>query len=231
MPEIPVVRNIMSVNDALAAAVRRQFDAAGLLALNLMASPGAGKTSVIMRTVEALKGEMTIVALDGDVAMVDVEKIARTGIRVELINTGGNCHLDANMMTGALSSMDLTGVDLLLVENVGNLICPAAFELGTHYNVVIASVPEGDDKPYKYPAMYRGADVLLLNKIDMLAYQEFDLAYFRHGVEVLNPGVAFLPLSARTGEGFEAWLDWVQTAVARQRASADPSSKQGVSQA
>ncbi len=230
MPEIPVVRNIMSVNDSLAAAVRRQLDSAGVLALNIMASPGAGKTSVIMRTVEALRDEMTIAALDGDIATVDVDKIARTGIQVALINTGGNCHLDANMMAHALPSLDLTGVDLLLVENVGNLICPAAFELGTHYNVLIASVPEGDDKPYKYPAMYRGADVLLLNKVDLLGYQEFNLDYFRHGVEVLNPGLTFLPVSARTGEGFDSWLTWVRTAVDRQRGGFVPSGKPPVSQ-
>jgi len=230
MPEIPVVRNIMSVNDALAATVRRRLDSAGVLALNIMASPGAGKTSVIMRTVEALKDEMTIAALDGDVATVDVDRIARTGIQVALVNTGGNCHLDANMIERALPSLNLAGVDLLLVENVGNLICPAAFELGTHYNVVIASVPEGDDKPYKYPAMYRGADVLLLNKVDMLRYQEFDLYYFRHGVEVLNPGVAFLPLSARSGEGFDAWLAWVRAAIARRRDGSAPAGKPPVSQ-
>jgi hydrogenase nickel incorporation protein HypB len=216
MPQqIPVVRDIMHANDALALEVRRQLDELGVLSLNIMASPGAGKTSVITRTILGLKDSLTIAALDGDVAMVDVDKIAQTGIQVKLINTGGDCHLDANMVHRALPTLDLNGVDLLLVENVGNLICPAAFELGTHYNIVIASVPEGDDKPYKYPAMFRGADVLLLNKIDMLQYQEFDVAYFRHGVEVLNPGLAFLPVSARTGEGIDAWLDWIRSAVAR----------------
>lgn len=213
MPEIPIIKNIMSVNDELAAQVRQQLDDAGVLALNLMASPGAGKTSVLMRTVEAIKDEFNLAALDGDIATVDVDKIAATGIPVSLINTGGNCHLDANMMVKAIPDMDLTGLDLLLVENVGNLICPAAFELGTHYNVVIASIAEGDDKPYKYPAMFRGADVLILNKIDMLQYQAFDIDYFRHGVEVLNPGLTFLPLSAQTGEGFDAWANWLRTAI------------------
>ncbi|GAB4575971.1 MAG: hydrogenase nickel incorporation protein HypB [Anaerolineae bacterium] len=217
MPEITVVKDIMSVNDQVAAQVRHRLDGAGVLGLNLMASPGAGKTSIITQTVEQLREEFKIAALDGDVATVDVEKIARTGIQVELINTGGNCHLDANMVHRALPSIDLTGVDLLLVENVGNLICPAAFELGTHYNVVIASVAEGDDKPYKYPAMFRGADVLLLNKIDMLQYQEFDVDYFRHGVEVLNPGLTFIPVSARTGEGIATWLDWVRAAIAKKK--------------
>ena len=219
MPQITVVKDIMSVNDELALQVRSQLDQVGVLALNLMASPGAGKTSVITRTINGLKETYKIAALDGDVATVDVEKIARTGIQVELINTGGNCHLDANMVQRALPTLDLTGVDLLLVENVGNLICPAAFELGTHYNVVIASVAEGDDKPYKYPAMFRGADVLLLNKVDMLQYQEFDIDYFRHGVEVLNPGLTFIPLSARTGEGIDTWLDWLKAAITKKRAS------------
>jgi hydrogenase nickel incorporation protein HypB len=182
-------------------------------AINLMASPGAGKTSLILRTVEALKDEMRIAAIDGDVAEVDVERIATTGVPVTLINTGGSCHLDANMMLAALPDVPLDEIDLLLVENVGNLICPASFALGTHANVVIASVPEGDDKPYKYPAMFRGADVLLLNKMDVLAYEEFDVDYFHRGVETLNPGLAFFPVSCKTGEGLEAWLDWLRARV------------------
>ena len=210
MPEIDIVQPIMNANDQLAAQVRQQLDAAGILALNLMASPGAGKTSLLTATVNALKDDFRLAALDGDVSPVDVEKIGKTGIPVELINTGGDCHLDANMLVKALPTLDLTAIDLLLVENVGNLICPAAFALGTHYNVVIASIPEGDDKPYKYPAMFRGADVLLLNKIDVLRYQEFDVDYFRHGVEVLNPGLTFFPLSARTGEGLDAWIGWLR---------------------
>jgi hydrogenase nickel incorporation protein HypB len=210
MPEIDIVQPIMNANDRLAAQVRQQLDAASVLALNLMASPGAGKTSVLTATVNALKDDFRLAALDGDVATVDVEKIAKTGITVELINTGGDCHLDANMLVNALPTLDLSQIDLLLVENVGNLICPAAFALGTHYNVVIASIPEGDDKPYKYPAMFRGADVLLLNKVDLLQYLEFDVDYFRHGVEVLNPGLTFFSVSARTGEGMEAWFGWLR---------------------
>ncbi len=208
----------MSANDALAADVRARLDAAGVFAINLMASPGAGKTSLILRTVEALKDEMRLAAVDGDVVPVDVEKIAVHGIPVELINTGGNCHLDANMVISALPRLDLEAIDLLLVENVGNLICPASFKLGTHANIVIASVPEGDDKPYKYPAMFRGADVLLLNKIDYLAVQEFDVEYFRRGVEALNEGLTFFPVSCRTGEGLEAWYNWLREQVRRKKA-------------
>jgi hydrogenase nickel incorporation protein HypB len=184
-----------------------------VFAINLMASPGGGKTSLIIRTVDALKDELRLAAVDGDVVPVDVDKIASRGIPVELINTGGNCHLDANMVGAALPKLDLAAVDLLIVENVGNLICPASFDLGVDANVVIASVPEGDDKPYKYPAMFRGADVLLLNKIDYLAVEDFNVDYFRRGVEALNEGVVFFPVSCRTGEGLEAWYNWLREQV------------------
>jgi hydrogenase nickel incorporation protein HypB len=219
MPEIQVVENILNANDQLAAQIRARLDAVGLLALNVMASPGAGKTSVIIKTVENLKDAVRIGVMDGDVVMLDVDRIAQLGVPVTLINTGGDCHLDANMVHRALPALDLDALDLLIIENVGNLICPAAFKLGVHLNVVIASVPEGADKPYKYPAMFRGADVLLLNKMDLCAYQEFDVEYFRHGVEVLNPGVAFFPISCRTGEGFDAWLDWLRARVSERSTS------------
>ena len=211
---IQVEENILSANDALAQDIRARLDAAGVFAINLMASPGGGKTSLILRTVEALKSELRIAAIDGDVVPVDVEKIAAQDIPVVLVNTGGSCHLDANMLLPAIERLDLSTIDLLIVENVGNLVCPANFKLGVHANVVIASIPEGDDKPYKYPVMYRGADVLVLNKIDYLAVQEFDLEYFQRGVEALNPSVVFFPLSCRTGEGLEAWYDWLRSKVA-----------------
>ena len=216
---IPVVENIMSANDQIAAQTRVQLDRAGVLALNIMASPGGGKTSVILKTIEALHDEMRMGVMDGDIVPIDLEKIADMGIPVSLINTGGNCHLDANMVHGALPSLPLDDLDLLIIENVGNLICPAAFKLGTHLSVVIASVPEGADKPYKYPAMFKGADVLLLNKMDLCEYQDFDVDYFRHGVEVLNPSLTFFPISCRTGEGFDAWLAWLRDRIA-QRSSA-----------
>lgn len=215
--QISVEEHILSANDALAEQVRRKLDAAGVFAINLMASPGGGKTSLILRTVEALKAELRLAVIDGDVVPVDVEKIAQQGIPVELINTGGSCHLDANMILTALDRLSLGEIDLLIVENVGNLICPANFGLGVHVNVVIASVPEGDDKPYKYPGMFRGADVLLLNKIDYLAVEDFDVEYFRRGVEALNVGVDFFPVSCRTGEGIEAWLAWLRAQVGQHR--------------
>lgn len=210
---ISVEEHILSANDRLAEQVRQKLDAAAVFAINLMASPGGGKTSLILRTVEALKDEMRLSVVDGDVVPVDVEKIATQGVPVRLINTGGSCHLDANMLLPAVDQIDLVNTDLLIVENVGNLICPANFKLGVDANVVIASIPEGDDKPYKYPTMFRGADVLVLNKIDYLAVQEFDVDYFRKGVEALNEGVLFFPLSCRTGEGLDAWLDWLREQV------------------
>jgi len=212
---LSVVENILSANDRLAASNREQLDAAGVFAINLMASPGAGKTSLITRTVGALRDDLSIGAVDGDIATtLDADRIAASGIPAVQINTGGACHLDAVMLQEALPQLPLEELDLLIVENVGNLVCPASFDLGVHRNVLIASVPEGDDKPYKYPVMYRGVSVVLLNKIDVLDAFEFDVDYFRRGVEALNPGLTFLPLSCKTGEGLEAWLAWLREEVA-----------------
>ena len=213
---VSVVEQILSANDQLADANRARLDAAGVFALNVMASPGAGKTSLIMRTVEALRGEFRIGAVDGDIATtIDADRIASLGIPTVQINTGGTCHLDAAMLQSTLPQLPLEELDLLIVENVGNLVCPASFKLGVHRNILIASVPEGDDKPYKYPVMYRGVDGLVLNKMDVLAAFDFDIDYFRQGVEVLNPGLAFFPLSCKTGEGLEAWLTWLREMVRR----------------
>jgi len=208
---VSVVENILSANDRLAARNRERLDAAGVIAINLMASPGAGKTSLITRTVEALRDDFAIGAVDGDVATtIDADRIAAAGVPAVQINTGGACHLDAVMLQEALPQLPLDDLDLLIVENVGNLVCPASFDLGVHRSVLIASVPEGDDKPYKYPVMYRGVDAVILNKIDVLDAFDFDIDYFRRGVEALNPGLTFLSLSCKTGEGFEAWLTWLR---------------------
>jgi len=209
--QVPVVEQILSANDQLAAANRARLDAAGVFALNVMASPGAGKTSLIMRTVERLRAEFRIGAVDGDIATtIDADRIASLGVPTVQINTGGACHLDAVMLQSALPRLPLEELDLLVVENVGNLVCPASFKLGVHRDVLIASVPEGDDKPYKYPVMYRGVDALVLNKMDVLAAFDFDVDYFRRGVEALNPGLAFFPLSCKTREGLEVWLSWLR---------------------
>jgi hydrogenase accessory protein HypB len=201
----------MSANDRLAEANRARLDAARVFAVNLMASPGAGKTSLILRTIRALKDRWQIAVVEGDLAStLDADRVAAEGVPAVQIATGGECHLDAAMVRSGLERLPLDGVDLLIVENVGNLVCPAEFRLGVHRNVLIASVPEGDDKPYKYPPMYRGVDAVVLNKIDVLPAFEFNIEYFRRGVEALNPGVAFFPLSCKTGEGLEAWLDWLE---------------------
>lgn len=217
---VPVVEQIMSANDALAAANRARLDEAGVLAINLMASPGAGKTSLIAHTVTALRDELRIGAVDGDLATsIDADRIAALGVPTVQITTGGGCHLDAAMLQSALAQLPLAELDLLIVENVGNLVCPAAFQLGVHCNVLIASVPEGADKPYKYPPMYQGVQALVLNKMDVLPHFDFDVDYFRRGVEILNPGVAFFPLSCKTGEGLRAWLDWLRGQVRGNRAA------------
>jgi len=208
---ISIVENILSANDRLAEENHARINAAGVFSINLMASPGAGKTSLIEQTLPLLKDKMRIAVVDGDIATsLDADRAAAAGAQVSIqVNTGGECHLDAVMLHGALNQLDLTRFDLLMVENVGNLVCPAEFRLGTHKSVLIASVPEGADKPYKYPGMYRGVDALIINKIDLLPYVNFDMDYFRHGVEVLNPGVITFPLSCRTGDGMDAWINWL----------------------
>lgn len=221
---VPVVERILSANDRLAEANRARLDAAGVFAVNLMASPGAGKTSLILRTIRALKGRWRIAVVEGDLAStLDADRVAAEGVPSVQIATGGECHLDAAMVGSGLDRLPLDEVDLLIVENVGNLVCPAEFRLGVHRNVLIASVPEGDDKPYKYPPMYRGVDAVVLNKIDVLPAFDFNLDYFRQGVEALNPGVRFFPLSCKTGEGLDAWLGWLEEELRAYRECRDVS--------
>ena len=213
---IKIVENILNANDRLAQENREQIDAAGAYSINLMASPGAGKTSFILATIHALlEKNIQIGVIEGDTAPVtiDSDKIIAAGMPAIQVNTGGQCHLDAAMLSDALDALPLTNIDLLIVENVGNLICPAAFSLGTHSNIVIASVPEGDDKPYKYPNIYRGLEVLIINKIDLLPYLDFDVDYFRKGVEMLNPGLQTFAVSCKTGEGIDTWIEWLMARV------------------
>lgn len=207
---IKIVEQIFSANERLAAENQTEFDRAGVFALNLMASPGAGKTTLIEQTIKGLAGQLQLAVIDGDIATsLDADRAAAAGATAVQINTGGECHLDAVMIAKVLPQLDLEQIDLLIVENVGNLVCPASFQLGTHKSVLIASIPEGDDKPYKYPGMYRGVDALVINKIDLLPYLKFNMDYFCRGVEILNPGLVTFPLSGSTGEGIQAWLDWV----------------------
>jgi hydrogenase nickel incorporation protein HypB len=217
---VEVVEQILSANDKLALENRTLLDDADVFALNMMASPGAGKTSLIEVTIRGLADRYQLGVIDGDIATsIDADRAAAAGAQAVQVNTGGECHLDAVMLKGALAQMDLGAIQLLIVENVGNLICPASFKLGTHKSVLIASVPEGDDKPYKYPGMYRGVDALVINKTDLLPYVEFNMDYFREGVEALNPGLVTFPLSCRTGEGVDAWLDWMTEALEAHKSS------------
>ncbi len=219
MTTVTVVEKILSAHDRLAEENRARLDQHGIFGLNIMAAPGAGKTSTILRTIKALSPQITIGVVEGDTAAVtiDADKVIAAGMPAVQINTGGECHLDAVMVGGALNQLPLDRIDLLIVENVGNLICPAAFALGTHANVLISSVAEGDDKPYKYPNIYRGIDALIINKIDLIPYVEYNLDYFKRGVELLNPGVVTFPISCRTGEGVESWVDWIVSKVRRDK--------------
>lgn len=223
---IAVVEKILSANDQLADENRRLLDRAGVFSLNIMASPGAGKTSLIERTLQRLAGRLRVAVIDGDIATsIDADRAAAAGALAVQINTGGECHLDAVMLRNALIQLQFDrmdaerNIDLLIVENVGNLVCPASFALGAHKSVLVASIPEGDDKPYKYPGMYRGVDALVINKIDLLPYVPFRMDYFRSGVEILNPGVVTFPLSCQSGEGLEQWIQWIEGSVAEYRAA------------
>lgn len=208
--QIPVIEEILSANDLIALENRKLLDAHGVLAVNIMASPGAGKTSVILRAIESLRGRLRVGVIEGDVAgRVDADKVARTGTPVVQINTGGGCHLDAPQVQSALRQLPLSEIDLLFIENVGNLICPTGFALGDHLKLMVASVPEGHDKPLKYPGMFTVVDALLLNKIDLMPYLDFDLDAFRTAVRALNAEAPLFEVSCKTGAGIEDWVEWL----------------------
>ena len=216
--KISVVEKVHSANDQLAEEIRVKLDQSSIFSLNIMASPGAGKTSLIEKILSDLKERYEIAAIDGDIATsIDADRAAEAGATAVQINTGGQCHIDANMLRNALDELKLADFDLVLVENVGNLICPASFKLGTDKNVLIASIPEGDDKPYKYPTMYQDVDALVINKIDLLPYVDFDLEYFKKGVQMLNPDLITFPISCKTGEGVSAWTSWIAEQVEKKK--------------
>jgi len=219
MTKISVVQNILNANDRIAAENRAVFDAAGVLVLDLMSSPGAGKTSFILATSARLPGDVRPGVIEGDLASrIDADQIGAHGIPVVQINTGGGCHLDAPMIQAVLDRLPLAELGLLFIENVGNLVCPAGFDLGAHRAVVIGSVPEGHDKPYKYPGIYAVADAVVLNKADLLDVFDFDLDYFWRGVNMVNPDVPSFVVSCRTGAGMDAWMRWLLGEYAAHRA-------------
>jgi hydrogenase nickel incorporation protein HypB len=215
---VPVVRNILQANERLAAANRKRFDDAGIYVINLMSSPGAGKTSLLEKTIDGLAGRIKLAVVEGDLqSSYDAERIQRKGVQAVQINTDGGCHLDGNMIQIALDSLDLDGIDLLIIENVGNLVCPAEFNLGEHDKVMILSVAEGDDKPLKYPLMFQICSVLLVNKIDLLPYVDCDMEKIRERARQLNGTQQVFEVSCRSGEGLEPWFSWLENKVREQK--------------
>ncbi|MGC9350351.1 MAG: hydrogenase nickel incorporation protein HypB [Anaerolineae bacterium] len=207
---VPVVQKLLTANEEVAADNRLQFQGRGVKVVNIMASPGAGKTTLLLATIEAMNGRKLGV-IEGDVASrVDAEKISVTGTPVVQINTGGACHLDAPMIRHAVKALPLDELELVFVENVGNLICPVSFDLGQDFSVGLISVPEGHDKPYKYPGIFEAVDLVVVTKADLLPYLDFEVDTFRDLVHGLNAEVPVLVLSAKTGEGMGAWINWLE---------------------
>jgi hydrogenase nickel incorporation protein HypB len=212
MRKVEVITQILNANDVTARENEALLKDRHILTVNLMASPGAGKTSLILQTAKALAGRARLGVIEGDVASrIDADKVASADIPVIQINTGGECHLDALTVQKALKTIPLAEIDMLIIENVGNLICPVEYRLGEAIRVVVASVPEGDDKPYKYPGIFTAVDAVVLNKIDLAPYVEFKRDALREGVVRLNPRAAMFELSCRTGEGIAAWADWLES--------------------
>lgn len=218
---VQIERDLLATNDALAAANRRLFAARGIFALNFVSSPGSGKTTLLVKTIEALAGRLPALVIEGDQQTSrDADRIRATGAPAVQVNTGRGCHLDADMVARALERLDPPPGSLLLIENVGNLVCPAAFDLGEAHKVAILSVTEGEDKPIKYADLFHAADLMLVNKVDLLPYVEFDVDAAADWARRVQPGIGILRVSARTGEGFDAWLAWLERGVARARSRA-----------
>jgi hydrogenase nickel incorporation protein HypB len=211
---IEIKEDILSDNAGQAAELKKRLREKKAFLLNLMSSPGSGKTSLILRTIERLKGEFSIGVLEADIdSMVDAEKVASRGVKAVQLKTGGFCHLDASMVSLGLDAFDLDGLDLVIIENVGNLVCPAEFDTGSARNAMILSVPEGDDKPLKYPLMFSVCHALVVNKTDYLGLSDFDMDLLKERVKKLNPGIAIIEASCKTGQGIDAWADWLATQV------------------
>ena len=209
-----VQENVLDANDTLARANRDLFDRAGTYTINMMSSPGAGKTALLERTLERLRGKLRLGVLEGDVqTTLDADRLARFHIPLVQVNTdpgfGGECHLDANMVRSGLGELPLEDIDALIIENVGNLVCPAEFRVGEDVRVMVYSVTEGEEKPLKYPLMFRSADLVLVNKVDLLEHLDFDLKQFLGNLDAVNPGVRTVLTSARTGQGVDEWCDWL----------------------
>ncbi len=207
--EINVVQKVLKVNDELAQQVRERLRAAGVVAVNLISAPGSGKTTLLESVIPLLRDDLRLGVIEGDPETTrDAERIARHGVPVTQINTAGGCHLEANLVLQALDRFDLKALDVLAIENVGNMVCPVGFDLGETKRVAVVSTPEGHDKPAKYPKLFRQTDLVVLNKIDLLPHMDFDEAVFDRDLKELNPDVQLLRVSCRTGEGLDGWADW-----------------------
>ncbi|MCC6609032.1 MAG: hydrogenase nickel incorporation protein HypB [Burkholderiales bacterium] len=217
---VQIERDILGKNDALAAANRRRFAERGVFAVNLVSSPGSGKTTLLVKTIEALKGKHRVVVIEGDQeTSFDADRIRATGANALQVNTGKGCHLDAGMVAKAVERLAPPAGSVLMIENVGNLVCPAGFDLGEAHRVVVLSVTEGEDKPLKYPDMFRRSDVMLLNKVDLLPHVEFDVAKCVEYARRVNPGIRVIELSATKGQGMGEWLAWVEQGAASAHAA------------
>jgi hydrogenase nickel incorporation protein HypB len=214
MSVVTIERKVLEKNDELAAKNRDLFHQYGAFVLNIVSSPGSGKTSILERTLEHLKGRLRIAVIEGDVQTdFDAQRVAKFGVPVVQIVTNGGCHLDANLVQDALGNMDLKGIQLLVIENVGNLVCPANYDLGEHMKVVVASTTEGDDKPLKYPAMFRNASVLLVNKIDLLPYVNCTITELKNNALRINPALTVFETSCTTNQGIDSWCSWLEKQV------------------
>ncbi|MCI0494621.1 hydrogenase nickel incorporation protein HypB [candidate division KSB1 bacterium] len=212
--KVSLVANILKANDRIAEQNKQLFNEKRILVINIMSAPGAGKTTLIEQTIRALQGEFQIAVIEGDIqSTYDADKIAATGVPVVQINTGGACHLDGNMISQTFDRLNFDAMDLLIIENVGNLVCPAEFNVGEDFKVMLLSVPEGDDKPLKYPLMFHESSALLINKIDLLPYVDCSIEKIRTESLKINSGLAIFEISAKRGEGLADWLDWLKIKI------------------
>jgi len=212
--KVKVVESLLKANDAIARKVRERLDVGGIFSINIMGTPGSGKTTILERTFAEFRGSVGGGVIEGDVSTAyDAERLSHFGIQVVLINTdklGGACHLDASMIQSALDELDLSSIDFLVIENIGNLICPATFDLGEHKRIVVFSVTEGDDKPLKYPKIFAEADLVVVNKIDLLEHVDSDLSRIEKNIAEVNPDAKPVFMSAKSGEGLDLWLNWLK---------------------
>jgi len=214
MPKITIAQNILAANDTIAQDIHQALTIRGIRTINMMSSPGAGKTTLLERTIERLRGQLEIGVIEGDIETGnDAERIEAAGAETVQINTQGACHLEAHMVRDALKEMNLTGMRLLFIENIGNLVCPAAWDLGEDIRIVMASTTEGDDKPAKYPQMFAISQIMVVNKIDLLPYVDYSLDKVRRQALAINPNLRIFEVSCRTGEGLDVWCEWLSAFV------------------